>query len=296
MRGRGLLKDHPALLAAYRSWVPSRGLGAAMANQAGLESLECAILDQGQSSGCTGEGSVQLLACTGLLPWPISGDGLYRDLRCYERPANPDGSLPALQDGGAMPSSLIPVLGTVGVRQMGDLAPDGRFSDMDPSTMVPRYGTTGELVPAINREPRLDEEVTESQRMILGPYAIDMSDPALIAAAIAEGYPVGVPVFVDTTFERWGEDANPSTPLRAENWNGNDPNGGGHWMCCNAYKIDPVYGYVFSGPQSWGSSWGAPPLLVPAQGNVRGHWRVTGSWLQAAAYGKAIVFRVGLQV
>lgn len=239
---------------------------------ASLEQYEAPIMDQGQTGSCTGHGSSQGIYCAheaagkplGFVPSP---DSIYKPTRCIERAAfyPPGVPLPALTDEGAMPADVMTACSTIGVRPIAAPTPDGRYSDV--------WGPDdGPAPPNVNVEPQLGEFEAGAKQIVLGEYRIDEKATDFVAqtcAAISQGMPVGIGVFVDSTFEAWGEGWTPDRqPVSTVNLN--DKTGGGHWLCITSYRI--VNGEViFRGPNSWSKSWGD-----------QGHFEVTDAWLRKA--------------
>lgn len=241
---RGLRKSALAILGAKPSFPPA----------ASLEQLECEILDQGQTSSCGGHGTSQALftalAAMGKpLGWIPSPDTTYKLVRARERlmVALQGEALPPLTDSGIMPSDLLPVLATYGIRAMGARV-DGRNSDVS--------------VEHVNDELNLDELIASGQTLITGEHRVDENLPNfldLLCASIAGtgenqngvGAPFGIGAFVDRGVMRWSKG---DAPLAGVDFN--DRDGGGHWFCCTSYRTLDSGKRVFRFPNSWGAGYG----------------------------------------
>lgn len=278
--GKGLNTDTPH---RKRMYLPAHDLIRSKASappSASLEKYECQILNQGNTSSCIGHGTVQCIVGSlasqneplGFIPSPRM---IYTDARCYERS---DVRI-RLIDDGAMPSSVLRSLSMIGVRPMGSSS-DARFSDVDDIN--------------VNNEPSLSDMCQQAQTLIAGQYAIDpTSDVAAdqIKQSIASGYTLGVGMFVDTGFMDWGENLPERGTFAPKFVDMTDPDGGGHWLCANAYQtIGGVT--ILSGPNSWGNKWGCDPLMV-TDNHFGGHWAVDlDSYLEQGVISDLIIFKV----
>lgn len=203
------------------------------------------VMDQGQTSACTGHATACAIATTtNSLKRPIScvpsPCGVYDVGRMIDLTPNPDGSLQALTDGGAMPNSIWRGVTEWGVRPIEAPTSDGRYSDCDPAT--------------INDRPTLDDLTQDSTLELMGQYQITSTGGQFITdlcLALDAGYAIAVGVFVDTAFENWTVG---QTPLGAPDTN--DPNGGGHYICIIGYTTDESGKRIFKFRNSWGVSWG----------------------------------------
>jgi hypothetical protein len=154
-------------------------------------------MNQGQTGSCEAHaGSKGLVGAfkrqgqeLGFIPSPLD---LYRGARALDRndPTQP------LQDVGTEGNSIIRFFQEYGVRPMTALAPDGRFSDCDPST--------------INDEPKLGDLETDAITRFAGAYSIlDQTLPdvasVLMQALLAFG-PVPIASFVDGNPESSSQD------------------------------------------------------------------------------------------
>lgn len=181
------------------------------------------------------------------LGFVVSPAELYRNGRAVDRVPHPDGRFDALVDEGAFTSSVTRAMQTYGVRPIGPMATDGRFSDADPAT--------------INDEPTLADVEVERRKVPLGERAIvDCSTGRDVAAviedirtAIGAGYPVGFGAFVDTRFMNWTPAAGPMGAC-----NVNDPNGGGHAISI----LEALSDGTLWVDNSWSESWGAAGRIL----------------------------------
>lgn len=227
---------------------------------ASLEQFEAPIMNQGQTGSCTGHGTAQgivtAFAAKGdPMPFVPSPAGIYTVGRCVGRAPGHDGALAPLTDSGAMPADVMAGISLWGVRPMGAQAP-GRFSD--------------QLDSRVNDEPTLGDLEDDAETLLVGEFRIDETAPDVVeqvCRAIAQGYPVGVGIFVDSAFENYAPGA---VPIGAPNVN--DPNGGGHWIVLTSYVTNAVGRRVFRGPNSWGPGWGDSGHFVASEEWVRAAW------------------------
>jgi hypothetical protein len=249
-RNFGYRPDHPRVRAARVSvaaLLPHFGAGAPPVS-ASLAAFRAPIFDQGPTGSCGGHGSAQLTATAmGSAGTPLafvpSPAHIYANTRCEELifPDQP------LTDSGIMPSDLISALEKYGVRDRAltpglaaGLTPDGRFSDV--------------WAENVNVKETFEQEEQGVSSIIAGEYAIPLGPgaAALIAATIGVARrPVGIGMFVDTGFAYWSPGGGPLASI-----NMFDPQGGGHWLSCDAYTTDAHGAYVFTLCNSWSSSWG----------------------------------------
>lgn len=237
--GKGYIPD-PAghLTTSFRAL---RGhLAASFPPETDLGPFSPPVMDQGNTSACTGHGTSGGIytSCktTGApLAFVPSQRGIYVNARALDR----DDVNVKLTDDGAMPNQVARSISEWGVRAMGPLPRDGRYSDCDPAN--------------INAEPTQDELELEAQHLLLGWYKITSHGKAReddVCAALAHGWTVGEGTFVDTAFENWiaGD-----PPMGA--CNQNDPDGGGHWEFYLAYAPDGA-GRKYRKRNSWSRDWG----------------------------------------
>lgn len=234
---------------------------------ASLERFEPLILDQGQTGSCVGHGTAMCESISstaagkplGFVPSPRANYAIARTL------GRSSSSVP-LDDGGAMPSDMARGADLFGCRPMQGPTPDGRNSDV--------WGPDDAPAPNVNLEEDLGDLLVAGQKLAFQVLRIDETQPNFlgqIQAAIAAGWAVGIGIFVDQAF------FDMKTSLTSVDFA--DPNGGGHWICLDAYS-----GSTYSGPNSWGLGWGMGPLASPATClNKTGHWRAEKSWLAAQA-------------
>ena len=206
------------------------------------------VMDQGQSSSCTGHATACAIStsttCHGRgLAFVPSPDGIYKVGRCVDRVPGPGGSIPLLDDGGAMPNQIWRGVTEWGIKEINAPTPDGRYSDVDPAH--------------VNDSPTLDDFVADAALELMGQYQITSVGPQFVTdlcVALDMGYAVAVGVFVDTAFENWGNNyTSGQSPLGVPDTN--DPNGGGHYICLIGYTT--VNGKrIFKFRNSWGVGWG----------------------------------------
>lgn len=289
--GKGAKKDHPS----KRTQKSSRellGEPEATPPSGTLERFEAKTLDQGQSGSCVGHGTAQGVAIScastgvalGFVPSPRTN---YAVVRTLEKSAPTD----ALTDSGAMPADMMTALSGFGCRPIRPPTPDGRNSDIWTAA-----DTTAEP-PNVNVDEDLGDLLTAGQKVLTGEYRIDETAADFltqIEAAITAGYAVGIGIFVDSAFENWSPSAQPQG-LTTTNFS--DPNGGGHWLCMDAYQTSQDGSKTYSGPNSWSDTYGAGALVDTVNcPNPGGHYRVTDSWMreQAAQGADIYVFKVSL--
>lgn len=267
--GLGYRKD-PAHRRTQKSSHMLLGASPTYPASASLEKFEAPIEDQGPLGACVGHGSSQgvytsLKAAGKPLPWVPSPLSAYRLPRQIERAASLPAfvvSLPALVDGGAMPSDAMVAYSTIGMRPMGPKV-EGRNSDAD-STNV-----------------NTDEDVAgfeaDGATILTGEYRIDENNPTFIAqmcAALAgtgsaqNGVPcaVGIGVFVDSAVMNWS--AGDAALVSADF---NDPDGGGHWIAITSYRTENGK-VIFRIANSWGINYGSA-----------GHFEITEDWMRQQA-------------
>jgi hypothetical protein len=141
------------------------------------------VLDQNGSGSCTGcaTAGALVVACASVDPlgWVPSQADLYRLGRALERMPRADGSVPPLTDNGAQPYLLMRAISEFGVRPMGPMAPDGRYSDVD--------------IAHVNDEPDLLSLEADATMLMVGEYGIyatGLQRAEAVRSAIAGGYPV----------------------------------------------------------------------------------------------------------
>lgn len=205
-----------------------------------LEPFTPPVYNQGDTSSCTGHGTSTGMYTTykangAELPFIPSMRGIYLNGLSLARASVHDD----LQDVGCSPALIKLGIDEYGIRKMGALAQDGRFSDCDPRTLL--------------REVALDELEEESLTLSFGDYMIPSADvsglDATVAAlrlVLASKCAVGSGSFVDTAFMNWSSDA----PKDA--CDTSDPRGGLHWMCFTGYKTLPNGKTAFKKRNSWG--------------------------------------------
>lgn len=252
------------------------GLTPELPAAASLERFEAQIMDQGRTGSCTGHGTSQGLVVafaskgapldfvpSQLMPYQV-GRAAARAERASTLPSLD--KFPPLADEGAMPADVMAGITLWGIRPMGPLPTDGRFSDVTPDN--------------VNDEPQLGELEAGAATLVVGEFRIDELAGDVcdqVARAIAGGVPVGIGTFVDEPFEMW----TPGTALPGIP-NTNDPNGGGHWFLITSYRtattadvdaglVDQFGAPIFRGPNSWGPTWGDG-----------GHWEANADFIRSA--------------
>lgn len=194
-------------------------------------------MDQGACEGCTAHslsGALKLSAPW--LPFIASQRGLYGGARMVARADEvPSGPLPPLVDTGATPNELYRSLGLVGVRAMGPVASDGRFSDCEPAT--------------INAEAGLGAFQLGAQHLLAGPYEITETDEQAAAEDAALALSAGFGVTFAVNGEQL-ENYNPATPLTV------CAGAPDHYVYLLGYERTEALGLVFLAANSWGIGFG----------------------------------------
>ena len=218
-------------------------LGADVPDACSLEAHLPGCMDQGQTGSCTGHGTSGAVYTTcdaqgsniGFVPSP---DDLYKGGRAIDRARDASGRFPALQDQGAAPNQVARFMNVYGIRPMGPMAPDGRNSDVDPST--------------VNDEPNLVDLEQDATCVLVGEYQIfgtAEERAAQVRQAIANGYAVGCAV-----------------PGGSNAWQNNEgdkvavlgPTGTelDHWVFLYGYEKQSDGTYLWKLRNSWGRFWG----------------------------------------
>jgi hypothetical protein len=210
-------------------------------------------LDQNKTGSCGGHGTSAGIAISfegagiplAFIPSPKSIYSITRQ-SALSKPGT------ALTDSGVMPADVMATSSTFGIRAMTAPSPQGFHSDVDPSN--------------VNQTEDLLELEQAGQKIVVGEYRIDETASDFldqVRLSLAAKVAVGLGIFVDTSFQEW---TNGDPPLDSVNLN--DPNGGGHWICCVGYDTTQDF---FELLNSWGPSFGDA-----------GHIRVSSAWMQAA--------------
>lgn len=207
-------------------------LASSLPDEWSLEQFQCSVFDQGSGNHGTGscEGHAPAMAIytanasagqrMSFVPSPWA---IWTYARAKERALSTPITqrLPILTDTGVQTVDAIAGVAEFGVIPMGSvqpMAPDGRNSDVDASN--------------VTVELDIGALVVGSQKPVIGAYGIDNTAPNamdLVCASIRAGVPVQIDFYVDSPFFdlKSGQVAQPP--------NENDPNGGGHTVCCAEY-------------------------------------------------------------
>lgn len=289
--GLGCIHDSPHRIKMYRPALGPAGSRALLKGSVtlttGLKSLaefEVPIFDQGPTGSCEGHrGAMGVSVAFNALGTPLafipSPDGFYRDLRCQARVPNANGTFPPLTDSGGMTSDFVTIAKTCGARKMGPPPPDGRNSDVDPST--------------VNDEPTLDQLDTEAEAPVLidpGAYAIDLTDTvqalAVIQQCLALKMPVALDIICDQAMQDWFANWKPGAPP-LDTCNPNDPTAGGHAVLNDELQVNTTSDGLLGIANSWSKDYGAPSL---AQGpNAGGHLIATFNWFKLAVVNAVVL-------
>lgn len=214
---------------------------------ASLAAFAPSVMDQGDTSSCTGHACAGAIATTFKaqshpLPFVPSPAGIYTLARSVERSTavSPRTStLPRLSDDGAIPMYVWKGIHDWGVRPIKSPTSDRRYSDAEPRT--------------INAEPTFSDLLADRHNVVMGEHRIDSTGAQRVqdfCLALDAGYAITFAVFVDTAFENWtgGE------PLGLPDTS--DPNGGGHYLYAVGYRTDASGKRVLRFRNSWGALWG----------------------------------------
>jgi hypothetical protein len=225
-----------------------RRLGAELPTQVDLTPHAPQIFDQGGTSSCVGHARARGLyvaaAAQGSpLPFIPSPVDLYRLALCYERG---DWRTP-LRDNGCDPVDTLDGAHEWGIRAIGPMARDGRYSDADPATIT-NNPTLADL-----RAARFARIADDSQLSIMNPVQDAM-------AALAEGRPVCIDVPGGSV--AWQAYGPSSAPLLGI------PDPTDHYVVLLGYWVD-AGGVFFIGHNSWGTTWGKGGAFVADSSVVR---------------------------
>jgi len=243
MPGRGAHPDnrlHPAVRAQlpFASLAIKVGASTSPRGKASLAAYRCPRLNQNGFGACTTQAAtlatVERMAVLGKpLPWIPSQLALWSDGLIIEGgPGLTANQLHALNVG--MQSVTLTIAMGHGIRPMGPLASDGRFSDID----------TGPVAPG------LDQLTTAAMCPKVGAYRIDNTDPTWptqAAIALDNGIPVYVAMYVGADYDAW----TPNLPPIDKAESGVTA---GHAMLLDEY-VTTSSGLVFSAVGSYGTSY-----------------------------------------
>ena len=231
-------------------WTVDAAAAAATPASMSLESFAPEVLDQGQTGSCTGHGTATALytsfVAAGVpLKFIPSPAEIYRNGRAIDRVPRSDGTFALLTDDGAEPNQVIRAVQTIGIRPMRAPTKDGRYSDVEPST--------------VNDNPMLGDVMVERLTVPIGERGIQSVGAGasidevvlLMRQALAAGFAICKGNFVDTDYENWSPSKGPmgACDLR-------DPNGGGHWTTTLGYYTDASGRTIFIDRGSWGRAYG----------------------------------------
>ena len=233
-RAKGYKPDHAHVRSAKRGLAHLIGTSISVPAKASLLGYTPAMRDQGGTSSCTGFAFWRAidtrLGFDGVKVTPHSPQGIYTIGRCLDRGRFPEGATEPLGDNGAMPSDVAD-----GCRRYG--VPTEQVWPFNPAT--------------INDEPSLDELLNAGGFVVKELYRIDAVGAdrvRALQAAIAAGYPVVFGTDVDQAFEDYSGKGLVAPSRRSL---------GGHMLCGGlAYETLPSGEVVFTGANSWGTSWG----------------------------------------
>lgn len=238
-RGYGYLQDpSSAPRRMFRPASPRQVAG--LPEKATLAEYLPDVFDQGSTGTCGPHAKIGALLTAGRaqglpLPFVPSPSDLYRLTLSLDRKRDAWGRLPPLQDTGSEPLKLEQAVKGWGITPIGELAPDGRYSDCTPESILV--------------EPDLDLVERSACYLLAGDYAIDTVGDTLlqdVKFALATDHPVTVGFWADTAFARFQPS---SPPLESQDLS--DPDGGWHYVYLYGYDGDTLLGR-----NSWGIEWG----------------------------------------
>ncbi|HEY2509830.1 MAG TPA: hypothetical protein VGI39_03210 [Polyangiaceae bacterium] len=223
---------------------------------ASLEDAAPPVMDQGQTSSCTGHATAQAIyvACAKAgqpLSFVPSPEGIYKGALCEEQPSG------ALQDVGCDAGDVGIWVQRGGVRPIQAPTPDGRYSDVDPSTIA-------------RRPTLLEDEASDKTRVVrvqqIDPRAADFLDQLAHSVGNLQR-PLTQAIHATPGVMRWraGDPALSDT-------SGATPKDG-HDVVCLAYRTSPAGQLEFKLRSSWSAQFGDGGSL----------W-VTGGWLLALCF------------
>ncbi len=246
IRGKGYRPDPPGhRKTPFGRMLAMRGIAAdAPVPSTYLDLLDAQppIFDQGQSGSCTGNAvaraiAVRMRMTADSLTWIPSQASIYTIARCLDIPADAP-----LEDGGAEPNQVVRGIAEWGIRPMGPLAPDGRFSDVDLAT--------------INTKPGLADLETDAHTTMLGAYEIasfGTQREQELKLALFHGFPVTVAV-----------DASENSPIQNYVVGGSVVEDMGttldHYTVAMAFRSGEN-GLELGIVNSWGADWGENGLF-----------------------------------
>ena len=198
------------------------------------------VLDQNATSSCTG-GSVGAavtcaLAARGTpLGFVASPRGIYMNARIVDRVADGAGVLPAVEDGGANPSSVMRGITEWGVRPMRGPTSMGDNYDCEPSN--------------VNNEPTLSELEEEATHLIVGEYGIASTGTDRVRdmqEALAGRRPITVAIAGGSNaFQSYSGGIMGSIGTSLD-----------HYVWLYGYETQIDGSAVFLGRNQWGTGWG----------------------------------------
>lgn len=200
------------------------------------------IFDQGESGSCVAHAiaraiAVRMKATADTLTWIPSPASIYAIARCLDiAPEAP------LEDGGCEPNQAVRGIAEWGIRPMGPLASDGRFSDVDPAT--------------VNVKPGLADLEADAHTTMLGAYEIASGGAQReqeIKTALFHGFPVTVAV-----------DASDNSPIQSyvagDSAIANMGTDLDHYTCALCWRAGDA-GFELGIANSWGDAYGENGLF-----------------------------------
>jgi hypothetical protein len=251
--------------------------GATTISQTSLQSFQAPLIDQGQTGHCGGAGTAQIVyVAMGAAGSPLSFVPSPRSIYALARILARQDVSQGLTDSGVMPFYLLQVLSGYGIEPINAPTPDGRYDDVWGPVDIAGLPLAK---PNVNDEPSLLDLETSGLKLLTGQYRVDETGAGatgLIASALTALIPAGIGIFVDSNFQNWDPSTGPIDKI-----NLNDPDGGGHWLCCDYFYTSPTVGLVFGGPNSWSKLWPSGIAGVPGSPFWKpGHYEITGRCLQ----------------
>lgn len=228
-------------------------------------------LDQNPTESCTGhsKGAGLFTACAAQgvpLDAVPSPDLLYKVARSLARAAavGPNGSLPALVDGGAEFADVANGEAEYGVVPMGPPPPDGRYSDVDPAT--------------VNDNIDLPTLEKAGYSLTTGPYRLATGPGsnviASVKACLAAKIPLWVAFYCDRAYEALQKGQVAQAPVVS-----NQPGEGGHAVYLSAGEMTSE-GLVALCEGSWGDGFCDGGACLVSEAWIEAAWEIWPIYIQ----------------
>jgi Papain family cysteine protease len=216
------------------------------------------ILDQNETGSCTAHAISCALYTTlaaqgkplGFIPSPKA---IYAAVRALEARNLLTQSPAILTDSGANLSDIMTILSTTGVKPMVAPSPGGFNSDVDTSN--------------VNDEPQLQDLEASGQKLISGPYSVDMSASNLsdvLASSLASNMAIDNCFNCDDAFQALQSGQTAQAPVDA-------PDDGGHSTALTGYVTIGGVRYFWL-TNSWSKNWATGGRVLLSPGFVSAIW------------------------